>query len=440
MSQRGGDGRSGFPFRELWRKNVIPRKTALLLIMAVVAVVGLAGCAPGLGGRRASEPTITAIPLPTRTPTQMAEVVATALPTVASLTVTPVPTETPLPEPTANTPPEPAPTPTMTATSLPPSPTEELSTAAATAAPKPARTQPKLTAVPAAEFSGKLVFQTTIGGEFYTINADGSGLRRITDGVDPTWSADGEQIAFTRWREPRGVWVVDAEGGNERRIFDWSEARWPSWSPDGEQIMFSRQHGGRTEDKERCFWGFCFDIPARPHWKVGIVGLEDSSLYELLPPDSQISLAPSWSPIGDQFVYDGEHGLVVQTVDGKVSYPIADDARDTSPVWSPDGKRVAFTRRQHDHWEVYVVDADGRNLARLTDTAERPDGQPGNSAAPAWSPDGKSIAFVTDRSGKWEIWAMRPSGSQQMPMFKSALNGLTLEYASLGERAISWTR
>jgi TolB protein len=304
--------------------------------------------------------------------------------------------------------------------------------------PKAQTTKPKPTAAP--EFGGTLAFQTTIGGEFYTINADGSNLQRITDGVDPVWSPDGQRIAFTRWREPRGVWVVDVVDGpsvGEWRVFDWSEARWPSWSPDGDEIMFSRQHGGRPAG-ERCFWGFCFEVPARPHWNVGVVRQEDGSFYE--PPAPNLVLAPEWSPNGGQMVYDGEHGLMVQTLDGEVSYQITDDARDTGPVWSPDGSRIAFTRRQHDHWEVYMVDADGRNLTRLTKTPAHPDGSPANSAAPAWSPDGKHLAFLSDRTGEWEMWVMDANGSDQKPMFGSELDHLVLEYSSVAERAISWTK
>jgi TolB protein len=101
---------------------------------------------------------------------------------------------------------------------------------------------------------------------------------------------------------------------------------------------------------------------------------------------------------------------------------------------------VAFTRWQHDHWEVYVVDDSGQNLTRLTSTASKPNGEVGNSAAPAWSPDGQYIAFLTDRSGKWEIWLMRADGSGQRPMFKDQLNGLPIEYTAQSERAISWTQ
>jgi hypothetical protein len=300
---------------------------------------------------------------------------------------------------------------------------------------QPSRPRPETAA--STEIPGKLVFQTTYGGAFYTINVDGTNLQRVTDGIDPTWSPNGDRIAFTRWREPRGVWVANADGSDEQRAFDWNEARWPSWSPDGKQILFSRQHGGQ-EERERCFRGWCFTIPAQPYWKLGIVSVDDRSFSE--PPSADVSRAPAWSPDGERIVYNDERGLVVQTVDGEISYEITHDANDTSPVWSPSGDQVAFVRRQHDHWEVYVVDADGQNPRRLTATPERPDGVPGNSASPAWSPDGDYLAFLTDRTGKWEIWGMTATGSRQKPMFDTELDGLRLDYAFVGERAISWTR
>ncbi len=417
------------------------QKYLALVALFAVAALALAGCGlrPG-GSSQPAEPTMTAIPLPSRTPTAEATRVAqsTDLPAQATSQATEVPSATPSATSTATTLPEPTSSPTASPVPATPTPTASpTDTPTATARPKPATSQPRPTATP--EFSGKLVFQTAMGGDLYTIRADGSGLQRITDGVDPIWSPDGNQIAFARWREPRGIWVMDLTGGSagERRVFDWSEARWPSWSPDGQEILFSLQKGGQLDDKELCFWGFCFTIEAKPHWRLGIVQPADGTFYE--PSSPQISLAPTWSPTGDQVVFDGEQGLVIQTVDGEVSYALTSDARDTGPVWSPDGKKVAFVRRQHDHLEVYVVDADGRNLTRLTTTPERPDGTPGNSGGPAWSPDGRSIAFYTDRTGKWEIWVMGANGSGQKPMFPSALAGLSLDYAKVADRAISWT-
>ncbi len=311
------------------------------------------------------------------------------------------------------------------------------------------------------EPSGRLVFQTTYGGPFYTIHVDGSGLQRITNGIDPVWSPDGRQIAFVRWEEPRGVWVVDvhpADGasGDGWRVFDWSETRTPSWSPDGSQLVFARQSGGGGGRAPGGVFPASASVPEievagrRPSggppgggssggsWTLGIVDLYDGTFAEPQP-DSTVNLAPDWSPDGEQMVYNSARGLRIMSVDGKSSYALTNLPKDTSPVWSPDGSRVAFVRWQHDHWEVYVVNADGSGLTRLTDTPALPGGNPASSVSPAWSPDGSTIAFLTDRSGEWEIWRGNARGGEQGPMFDTELDGLRLDYAFAGERAISWT-
>jgi hypothetical protein len=298
-----------------------------------------------------------------------------------------------------------------------------------------------------AKLTGKLVFQTTYGGPFYTVNVDGSGLQRITNGIDPVWSPDGQQIAFVRWDDPRGVWVVNADGSNAHRIFDWSETRYPSWSPDGQEIVFSRQHGrpsgGGGGPKGP---GGPGGGPGGPggggvseSWQLGIVNPVDGTFWEPLP-NSDVSLTPAWSPDGEQIVYSAVQGLRIQSVDGQESSQLTSDPKDTSSVWSPSGEQVAFVHRQHDHWEIYVVDVNTGQRTRLTETPAWADGTAANSVSPAWSPDGKSIAFLTDRTGKWQIWVMNADGSNERPLFDTALKGLTLQYAFAGERAISWTQ
>jgi hypothetical protein len=325
----------------------------------------------------------------------------------------------------------------------------------------------------AAQLTGKLVFQTTYGGPLYTIDVDGSGLQRITNGIDPAWSPDGSQIAFVRWEDPRGVWVANADGSNAHRVFDWNQARYPSWSPDGQEIVFSRQKSGGGGGGGGFPGGFPGGFSAgdvstsarRPPggfggggpsgggggWTLGIVATGDGAFREPKP-ISDTNLTPDWSPDGTQIVIAGNNGLMGQSVDGQTSWQLTADSYDTTPAWSPDGTKVAFVRRQHDHWEIYVIDVTTGRQTRLTDTPAWSDGTsplpnvPASSVSPAWSPDGQYLAFLTDRAastatgGVWDIWVMKADGSDQGPLFGSELSGLTLTYAFAGERALDWAR
>ena len=77
---------------------------------------------------------------------------------------------------------------------------------------------------------------------------------------------------------------------------------------------------------------------------------------------------------------------------------------DVEPAWSPDGREIAFASDRDDNDEIYVMNADGSGPRRLTEN-------PAGDVCPTWSPDGRRIAFVSDRDGDREIYVMNADGS-----------------------------
>jgi hypothetical protein len=132
-------------------------------------------------------------------------------------------------------------------------------------------------------------------------------------------------------------------------------------------------------------------------------------------------------------------GLRSATLNFQNIQVITDRDEDTAPAPSPDGNRIAFMSRRDGNWEIYVVASNGSGLQRLTN-------DPGEDGLPAWSPDGKAIAFISSRGGSWAMWAMAPNGTGQRLLF--ALPGSPDGFigadrnSSRGwtEERISWTR
>jgi eukaryotic-like serine/threonine-protein kinase len=239
---------------------------------------------------------------------------------------------------------------------------------------------------------------------------------RSQDAVQPSWSPHGRRIAFWGVRETglRDLWTVAAAGENRGKplavtndpALDWN----PVWSADGRYLYFGSDRGGSLN-----LWRVAIDEEtgrARgepepitlPSARVGIFGLSRDGrhiAYETIAPlDSLVRIA---------FDERGEKLAGEPTILFRSSMQLAD------PDVSPDGDWLAFrpSGRQED---LFLIRSDGSSLRQLTDDAYKDRG-------PIWSPDGKTIAFYSNRSGRYEIWMIHPDGSGLVQVTKGLGHG-----------------
>jgi TolB protein len=128
-------------------------------------------------------------------------------------------------------------------------------------------------------------------------------------------------------------------------------------------------------------------------------------------------LQPAWSPDGRRLAFSsGRKGnldiYVMECVNpparcggGKVTQLTTSRGFEEWPAWSPDGRRLAFVSDRDGNVEIYVMDTDGQNQQRLTQN-------PADDWPAAWSPDGRWIVFASQPDGNWNLYVMNSTGQQ----------------------------
>jgi TolB protein len=226
----------------------------------------------------------------------------------------------------------------------------------------------------------KIAFTSTRGGNFeiYTMDSNGANQLRLTDDpaydVEPSWSPDGDRIAFVSAREKRGlnIHVMDSDGRNLMELTKESSNTEPAWSPDGTKIAFIRVKRGTH---------------------VWVMDADGGNQMQLTQLGSNYS--PTWSPDGVRiaFVTRKRHGgpeIYVIDRNGNNEERLTHDLEKKGhPSWSPDGQWIAHeSLHRGDGYQIFVVRTDGsghrKQLTRKPPHKERP----------AWSPDGGWIAYV----------------------------------------------
>jgi TolB protein len=116
-----------------------------------------------------------------------------------------------------------------------------------------------------------------------------------------------------------------------------------------------------------------------------------------------VDSSPTWHPGGGWLAFVSERAgraqiFAMDARGGNVRRLSYQGGRAYDPAWSPDGRKIAYVAEVSGAGlEIYVMDANGQNYRRLTDTR-------GSNEAPSWSPDSRHVVFSSSRSGATELW------------------------------------
>lgn len=260
--------------------------------------------------------------------------------------------------------------------------------------------------------------------DIFFVNPDGSGKSNLshddtakTD-VAPNWSPDGNWLAFARYdgvgthnyadvllARPDSNRVKFLSGPSMKGV----ENTHPTWSPDGKTVVFSSNRDGN------------FDLYAAD------VDQPDAKPVQLTWTNAPVqNLEPDWAPFGQTIVFTrtghrippttaiptpGAELFVLSTT-GPTARRLTTSKTtigDRHAAFSPDGKQIAYSSDRFGDQDLWVINANGRNN-RLLAQGKMAD------IEPSWSPDGNSIVFLSTRTGATELWRLDLMSAGPFPL------------------------
>ena len=247
----------------------------------------------------------------------------------------------------------------------------------------------------------------TINGDLWSVPAfGGEPTLLIENAYNPSWSPDGNEFAYDA---PRGgahrIWASVTDGSGERQVSlddsDLAVHIRPAWSPDGNWVAYERQVGSQAGTSS--IWitsvdgAVAFDVTGDDHRNMSPTWAGTSSLVFSSDRNGAINL---WQA-NVSFSREATIGEPVQLTLGA--------GEDLAPSVAEDGTLAyASMRRLENLWTVPVNPETGE----FGDEPERVLSASWNDIAPRLSPDGKTLAFSSDRDGKYDIWLLEEGASE----------------------------
>lgn len=262
----------------------------------------------------------------------------------------------------------------------------------------------------------------TTGDRIIISNPDGANAQTIPSPAPGlawhiTWSPDGTRLAVAVFGDPgRSLWVMNADGSDPVEIADASNVSRPSWHPDGGSLTYSSEEHGVTA--------------------IHVVrsdGSDDRVVYSHDAPGTYAVFSSAFSPDGSRIVFDAGtdsgYDIFVMDPDGANVERLTETGTDYNPSWSPDGSRILFTRQEGaSESDIFVMGADGSHVQRLTD-----DGPNFTNLNAEFSPDGASITYEAAKNGgTGPIEVMDPDGSNVRTLVSGSVLGFSWQPVPAG--------
>jgi len=231
-------------------------------------------------------------------------------------------------------------------------------------------------------------------GDIYTMNANGSGVSKLTSGLTSTglsFSPAGTKIAFTKLvNGSHELYTMSPSGTSTTRLTnnaDFDDS--PAFSPDSKKIAFKSNRDGNGVNE--------YADPDNEIWVMNAAPENDTDIGPANRPVRLTTNAasdgdPNWSPDGTKIVFfsrraDPDGDIYIMNADGTGQKRLTTSAEiDLLPEFSPDGKRIVFQSLRDGDDEIYTMNIDGTGTKKLTNNTI-------SDHHPTFSPNGKKIAF-----------------------------------------------